>query len=134
MTRRRAALIVGLVGLVSIAVAAHSHTAPGEFAGDGWYQGRVLVCKHAGQCTQLRYPLPGHMTVYVQFNNASTGKVYGSLAVDNDGTFGWWAAPGTYTATLTPRTLHGLHADTVRVRTTANGRVVFDLAYGRPSR
>jgi hypothetical protein len=134
VTRRRAALIVVLVGLVSFAVAARGHTAPGEFAGDGWYQGRVLVCKHAGRCTQLRYPLPGHTTVYVEFKNASTGKAYGGLATNNDGTFGWWAAPDTYTATLAPRTLYGLRADTVRVRTTANGRVAFDLAYGHPSR
>jgi hypothetical protein len=134
MTRRRAAIIVVLVGLASIAVAAHRHTAPGEFSGDGWYQGRVLVCRHAGHCTQLRYPLPGHVTVYVEFTTAPTGKRYGSLAVDNDGTFGWWAAPNKYVATLKPRTLYGLRAGTVRVTTTVNGRVAFDLSYGTPLR
>jgi hypothetical protein len=134
MTRRRAAVIVLVVGLASIAVAAHGRTAPGEFSGDGWYQGRVLVCRHAGQCTQLRYPLPGHVTVYVELTIASTGKRYGSLAADNDGTFGWWAAANTYTATLKPRTLYGLRAGSVRVTTTANGRVAFDLTYGTPRR
>ncbi len=134
MTRRRAAVIVLLVGGASIAVAAHGRSAPGEFSGDGWYQGRVLVCRHAGHCTQLRYPLPGHLTVYVEFAIASTGKRYGSLAVDNDGTFGWWAPPDTYTATLKPRRLDGRRAGTVRVTTTANGRVAFDLSYGTPRR
>jgi hypothetical protein len=134
MTRRRAGATVLLVGLASIAVAAHGRSAPDEFSGDGWYQGRVLVCRHGSNCAQLRYPLPGHATVYVEFTTASTGKRYGSLAVDNDGTFGWWAAPDTYTATLKPGMLYGLRAGTVRVRTTANGRVAFDLSYGPPRR
>ena len=121
MTRRRAAVIVLVVGLASIAVAAHGRSAPGEFSGDGWYQGRVLV-----------YPLPGHLTVYIEFTIASSGKRYGSLAVNNDGTFGWWAAPDTYRATLKPRRLYGLRAGTVRVTTTANGRVAFELSYAAP--
>jgi hypothetical protein len=54
--------------------------------------------------------------------------------VDNDGTFGWWTAPGTYDATLKPNRLYGLHADTVRVTTTAKGRVAFTLSYGRAAR
>ncbi len=134
MTRRRAALTIVLVMVVILVVAAHGRTTPGEFAGDGWYQGRVVICKHAGHCSQLRYPLPQHQPVYVELRTASNGRYSSGLAVDNDGTFGWWTAPGTYDATLKPNRLYGLHADTVRVTTTANGRVAFTLSYGRAAR
>jgi hypothetical protein len=134
MRRRRAALIIVIVTLVILLVAAHGRTAPSEFAGDGWYQGRVLVCKHAGDCSQLRYPLPQHQTVYVELRVASNGRLTSGLAVDNDGTFGSWTTPGTYDATLKPNRLYGLLADTVRVTTTANGRIAFALSYGRASR
>jgi hypothetical protein len=132
MTRRRAALTIVLVMVVILLVAAHGRTAPGEFAGDGWYQGRVLVCKHAGHCNQLRYPLPGHAAVYVELRIAHNGRFSSSLAVDNNGTFGWWTSPGTYEARLKPTTLYGLRSHTVRVTTTPNGRMAFDIAYGAP--
>ena len=134
MTRRRAALLIILVMVVILVVAGHGRTAPGEFAGDGWYQGRVLICKHAGHCNQLRYPLPGHETVYVELRIASNGRYSSGLAVDNDGTFGSWTSPGTYEATLKPRTLNGLRSDAVRVTTTANGRIAFEITYGPASR
>jgi hypothetical protein len=103
----------------------------GEFSGDGWYHGKVLVCKRSGHCRQLRYPTPQREPVYVELRDATTGARYGSLAVDNNGTFGWWASPGRYDATLKPAHLYGLAANTVRVTVTDNGRTAFTLVYGR---
>jgi hypothetical protein len=102
----------------------------GEFAG-GIYKGRVFICKHAGRCRQLRYPISTHEPVYVVLRDASTGKRYGSLAVDNDGRFGSAAPPGTYAATLDPAHLHGLPTNAVRITISRDHTVVFDLAYGR---
>jgi hypothetical protein len=103
---------------------------PGEFAGEGWFQGRVFVCKTPGHCRQLHLPVPTHKAVYVDLR-PSRGHAYGSSAMNNDGTFGAYAAPGTYFATLRPAHLLGVRVTTVRVRLTANGRVAFDIAYGR---
>ena len=120
-----------MVAVVVTLVAGCGPQAQSEFAGDGWYQGRVLVCEQPAHCTQLRYPTPQRQPVYVELRQTATGKWYGSLAVDNDGTFGWWAAPSAYQATLKPARLYGLHAGVVRVTIAANGRIAFDLAYGR---
>jgi hypothetical protein len=123
--------VAAVVVVVATLLAGCGPQAQSEFGGDGWYQGRVLVCKTAGHCHQLPYPTPQREPVYVELRLASTGAKYGGLAVDNDGTFGWWAAPGTYKATLEPDHLYGLRASTARVTITANGRTAFNLAYGR---
>jgi hypothetical protein len=107
----------------------------GEFAGDGVYKGRVFICKHAGRCRQLRYPISTHEPVYVVLRDAATGKRYSSLAVDNDGTFGSPGPPGRYAATLKPARLDGLPASAVRITISRDHTVAFDLAYGtRPQR
>jgi hypothetical protein len=125
------ALAVVLVVIGAIGWSARHPIQQGEFAGDGWYKGRVLVCKYPGRCRRLRYPISSHEPVYVVLRNASTGKRYGSLAVDNDGRFGSWAPPGTYSATLAPSRLSGVPTDAARITISANRTVAFDLAYGR---
>ncbi len=50
-------------------------------------------------------PRRGARPQRVDFTIASTGKGYDGVAVGNDGTFGWWSAPDTYTATIRPRAL-----------------------------
>jgi hypothetical protein len=115
-----------LIAVLAVGCNANAGGPQGEFAGEGWYQGRTH-----GHCTQLRYPTPRHEPVYVHLRLASTGRDSSGLAVNNDGTFGWYALPSTYFATLKPAHLYDLRASTVRVKITANGRVAFDLAYGR---
>ncbi len=102
----------------------------GEFAGAGYFHGKVFVCKTRRQCRQLHYPVPTHKPVYVELRPAR-GDVYASDAVGNDGTFGAYGTPGTYFATLRPAHLFGLRAATVGVRLSANGSVGFNIVYGR---
>lgn len=102
-----------------------------EFAGDGWFQGNVLACKAPGHCEQLRFPQGHREVVFVDLRLASTGKLYGGSEVATNGTFGWFGAPGKYVATLRPVRVNGLRAETRNITLTANGRIAFDLAYGR---
>lgn len=124
-------LVVVLVVIGAGTWQVRHHVQQGEFAGDGWYKGRVLVCQHPRRCRQLRYPISTHEAVYIVLWGASTGKRYSSLAVDNDGRFGSWAPPGTYTVTLAPSRLSGVPAETARITITAGRTVAFDLTYGR---
>lgn len=122
---RRLAFVV----LVALVAAGCDNGSQGEFAGDGWFEGQVFVCKRPGECRPLRYPTPNKDPVYVELRELG-GSDRGSYGVFNNGTFGWFAAPGTYVATLKPRRLYGRRASRVRVELTADGHTKFDLAYG----
>jgi hypothetical protein len=117
------------VVLVAALVAGCNNGSQGEFEGDGWFQGQVFVCNQPGQCRPLRYPTPSRNPVYVELRELG-GSDHGSYGVENDGTFGWFAAPGTYVATLKPRRLYGLRVRSVRFELAADGQSKFDLAYG----
>lgn len=130
--RLRVALGTAVVMLVLfLIVFGRNGAAQSEFAGESWYQGHVFVCKAPGHCTPLTLPTPTRQPVYLEFRQASEGAAYGSFAMDNDGRFGWWAAPTTYLVTLKPARLYGLHAGTTQITITANHGTAFDLAYGR---
>jgi len=129
--RLRGALVAGVVALVVFLVVFGRNGGQSEFAGDGWYQGQVFVCKKPGQCNPLTLPAPTRQPVYLEFRLASKGASYGGFAVNNDGRFGFWAAPATYLVTLKPARMYGLRAGTTRITITANHGTVFNQAYGR---
>ena len=118
------------IAVLVVEVGACGPAAPGEFAGMGWFQGRVFVCRHHRPCARLRYPTPLREPVYVDLRSVK-GHAHASTAVNNDGTFGAYGAPGKYLATLRPAKLFGVRVGRVPVVLSANGRISFDLTYGR---